>query len=277
MNDRRNGRKGDFVGGEYLSAFEQHFPEIVKGETEGSRWSDLGIRFAGDLHARREELKAEWPGRFVRFADRPMSGVANAWALSKLSSDPRTVSARASYKGLLNIKPPFDLVLYASLIWELQPKTILEFGAAQGGSALWFSDQLEALVGDGEVHSFELLTECIHPSAVHPRLHFHRADLRDLSTLDPGLLKRLPHPWLVVDDAHTNLAKLVPFVLGFMQEGDYYVIEDVYANLNLCHVADLIAVTDAFKLRVDSKYADAFGVNLTASINTWLRVMGSGG
>jgi len=275
MMSGRNGRKGDFVGGEYLAALEEHYPEIIKGETEGSRWSDLGIRFAGDLHARRDELKAEWPGRFVRLADRPVSGIASAWALSKLSSDPRTVSARASYKGLLNIKPPFDLVLYSNLIWELQPKTILEFGAAQGGSALWFSDQLDSLVGEGEVHSFELLTHCIHPRAAHPRLSFHHADLRDLSTLDRDLLAKLPHPWLVVDDAHTNLAKLVPYILGFMQEGDYYVIEDVYLHLNLGHMADLIAVADAFKLGVDSKYTDAFGTNLTASVNTWLRVMGS--
>jgi hypothetical protein len=107
------------------------------------------------------------------------------------------------------------------------------------------------------------------------RIHgtFHHADLRDVASLDRALLAALPHPWLVVDDAHTNLPELVPFIVGLLQEGDYYVLEDIYSQIDLEHIAMMIAMTDAFNLRVDSKYADGFGLNLTASANTWLRVM----
>jgi cephalosporin hydroxylase len=276
MDDTRDAPAGDFVGGDYLTALETHYPDIARGDTDGSRWSDLGIRFAGDLHARQHELTAAWPERFVRLEHRPVASVADAWTLSKLSSDLRTLSARASYKGLLHIKPPFDLVLYANLIWELQPRTILEFGAGQGGSSLWFADQLEAQVGAGAVHSFELLTHGIHPRAAHPRLTFHHADLRNVASLDRALLSALPHPWLVVDDAHTNLPALVPFVLGFMQPGDYYVLEDVYAQLGIEHLALMVALANAYQLRVDSKYADGFGLNVTASANSWFRVMEPG-
>jgi cephalosporin hydroxylase len=274
MDSKGDTSDGVFFGGEYLSAVKQHYPEIVRGDKDGFRWSDLGLRFARDLYARQEELNSDLPNRFVHVAERPVNCAANAWRLSTLSTDPRTVSARASYKGLLNMKPPFDLALYSNLIWELKPKTILEFGAAQGGSALWFADQLDALVGQGEVHSFELLIRCIHPRASHPRLKFHQADLRDLATLDRLLLSSLPHPWLVVDDAHTNLERLIPFILQFMREGDYYVIEDVYLGANVKHLALLIAVAEVHNLQVDSKFADAFGVNVTASANSWLRVMG---
>lgn len=76
---------------------------------------------------------------------------------------PQKIGALAlTYKGLINIKTPFDLALYARLIWELQPKTILELGSFQGGSALWFADHMSVLCEvPGEVHSFELHTRCI--------------------------------------------------------------------------------------------------------------------
>jgi len=49
--------------------------------------------------------------------------------------------------------------------------------------------------------------------------------------LDRILFQRLPHPWLVVDDAHANLNNLIPFIAGFMHPRDFYPIEDSFANL----------------------------------------------
>lgn len=151
----------------------------------------------------------------------------------------------------------------------------------QGGSALWFSDQLDALCGHGEVHSFELCYKCISRRAAHPRLHFHQADLRDLATLDKTLFARLPHPWLVIDDAHENLLNLVPFVAGFMASGDYYVVEDIFLHhperiggagkvFKADMILNLVSSFHELGFLVDTKYTDAFGQNVTTSPNGWL-------
>jgi cephalosporin hydroxylase len=266
--------KGSFLGRDYFAALREHYPHLARPEALARTNADLHVRILArwteDLH----RLGSDAPNRFQKLSDRSFSMNRNVWRNTGLERADyfHYVAAAQTYKGLLNLKPPGDLVLYSSLIWELQPKTIIEFGSFQGGSSLWFADQLEAVCGTGEVHSYELLDKCIHPLAVHPRLTFHRADLRDLSTLDRHLWERLPHPWIVVDDAHENLQQLLPFVVSFMHRGDYYVLEDIFADYATpATIAKAAAAFDALGLTIDSKYTDAFGYNVTASPNSWLR------
>ena len=248
-----------FAIADYFASFRQHYPQTPFPVRSMRGWAD-DTRVGVD----------DGPDRFVPLEARPVTIQRNAWAASK-PGDLRWLGACRSYKGLVNLKSPFDLVLYASLIWELQPRTILEFGSMQGGSALWFADQLDALCGAGEIHSYELYDKCVHERARHPRLTFHHADLRDLSSLDTALLDRLPHPWLVVDDAHANLDELARLVGGKMHRGDYYVWEDLLLNLWTTHEAQgkAIEITKACGLLVDVKYTDAYGVNVTSSPNAW--------
>jgi cephalosporin hydroxylase len=197
------------------------------------------------------------PDRFQTLAQREFAMVRNAWSVA---ADPspaglQRIAASSTYKGLAHLKPPQDLVLYSNLIWELQPATIIEFGAFQGGSALWFADQLAALGGTGKVHSFELLEKCIHPTAQHARLH----------------LRSLPHPWLVVDDAHENLYELVPYVAGLLHTGDYYIVEDVLLKPTAQMIREWVTLCEAHSLVVDTKYTDAFGYNVTCAPNAWFK------
>lgn len=250
-----------FAIAEYFAGFDEHYPNERYPVRTMREW------------ATKERLGDDsGPERFVALDQRPMIVRQNAWVASR-PGDLRWLGACRSYKGLVNLKSPFDLVLYASLIWELQPRTIIEFGSMQGGSALWFADQLDAQCGAGEVHSFERYDRCVHPRARHPRLTFHHADLRDISTLDGALFDRLPHPWLVVDDAHANVEAVVRFVGGKLEHGDYYVWEDLLLNLWTTHdaVGKAIAMASACGLMVDVKYTDAFGVNVTSSPNAWLK------
>ena len=254
-----------FAVDEYFAAFREHYPDQMAQ-------SGYPVRALREW-ARDEHLADDTTSdRFVALERRTFAMRMNAWAASR-PGDLRWLGACRSYKGLVNLKSPFDLVLYASLIWELQPKTILELGSLQGGSALWFADQLDAMCGGGEVHSYELYDKCIHPRAVHPRLTFHHADLRDLATLDGALLDRLPHPWLVVDDAHTNMGEVARYLAAKMHPGDYYVWEDMLLNLWTTHeaIGKAIAIARACDLVVDTKYTDAFGVNVTASPNAWFK------
>ena len=272
MSGQRKGsgkksRSRVFAGGEYLKQLKKNYPTLLK-----SGINRFG--FVQDWIDQKNRLdKYDHTTRFVPFDRRSFEAKHHAWDIST-GGDLRWAAARLTYKGLIILKPPFDLVLYSNLIWELQPRTILEFGALQGGSSLWFADQLANLCQDGEVHSFELLIKCIHSRArTHPKLHFHEVDLFELRTLDRALFEKLPHPWLVVDDAHANLKAVVEFVAQFMQRGDYYVWEDVFLpdSRNQELISEMAALAKKFNLLVDVKYADAFGANVTCSPNSWLR------
>ncbi|WP_407169143.1 CmcI family methyltransferase [Bradyrhizobium sp. ORS 111] len=176
-----------------------------------------------------------------------------------------------TYKGLITIKTPFDLALYTRLIWELQPKTILELGSYQGGSGLWFADHMSMLCENpGEVHSFDLHTKCIHEDAKHPLLTFHQIDLSDVATFDEKLLTGLPHPWLVTDDAHVQVFSIFSYLNRFLASGDYYVIEDDPIRADK-EIIDGLQLVEQLGFLVDTYYTDAFGDNLTCAPNAWLR------
>jgi cephalosporin hydroxylase len=270
----------EFYGAEYFNSLRYHYPELLSGD-ETSMVKNLHVGGITEWVESLGIMGVDAPDRFQEITNKPWASERSAQEVSGGGHSLRYVSADRSYKGLINLKTAIDLVLYSNLIWELQPRTILEFGSFQGGSALWFSDQLDALCGSGEVHSFELYDKCINRRASHARLHFHQADLRDVEALDRTLFAGLPHPWLVVDDAHENLLELVPFIAGFMNSGDYYVVEDVflyhpgrepYAGVGFDPNMILGLVSSFHKLGflVDAKYTDAFGQNVTTAPNGWL-------
>ncbi|MEY9104525.1 cephalosporin hydroxylase [Bradyrhizobium yuanmingense] len=218
------------------------------------------------------------------YSDRFAKPSARGWASSfyqldfpmkaSASSPKRSATLGAlalTYKGIINIKTPFDLALYTRLIWELQPRTILELGSFQGGSGLWFADHMSLLCeSPGEVHSFDLHIKCIHENAKHPLLTFHQVDLSDVKNLDKGFLTRLPHPWLVIDDAHVQVFSIFSYLRDLLVSGDYYIIEDVTVDANK-EAIDGLQLAEKSGFLVDTYYTDAFGINLTCAPNAWLR------
>lgn len=249
---------------DYARAFREHYPLVLE---EYQPRGLVGVVKTGVSHLFEDTpqaFDAANDQRFVKLGLRRFGASGNA--LAEANRVP--LGPACAYRGLMCLKPAYDLVAYCSLIWELQPKTIIEFGALQGGSALWFADQLEILCGHGEVHSFEKYVHCISPAATHPRLSFHRADFDDLSTLDESLFQRFEHPWLVVDDAHSNVEQLFLWMDSRLIPGDYYVIEDY---LNMPSVEQIQFLLDRDDYAVDTLYADASGYNHTCAPNAWLR------
>jgi cephalosporin hydroxylase len=249
-------RSGNFR--EFVAAVEEHYPD----------WAATAeIDFVRKI----VELEASGqPGRFVKSA-------ARTWYSAMPPGYPwvgeatREKAHALTYKGFINAKTPFDLALYTRLLWELQPRTVLEFGSFHGGSGMWFADHLGILCREpGEVHSFDIHPRAVSTGAVHPRLHFHFADITNLSSLDTSLLERLPHPWLVIEDAHVNIANFVLFLHKFMDAGDYVVIEDVPA-LATAEVVQGFKVFDEAGFLIDTYYTDAYGRNVTCAPNAWLR------
>ncbi|MCA1363377.1 hypothetical protein I6F14_23445 [Bradyrhizobium sp. IC3069] len=242
----------------FWEAAHKYYPDQM---TTGGRLDQLsGIKSVVD---------ADHSGRFAKPS-------ARGW---RASMDPRTFNKRSTaigtlaltYKGLITIKTPYDLALYTRLIWELQPRTILELGSFQGGSALWFADHMSMLCDTpGEVHSFDLHTKCVHDDAKHPLVTFHQIDLTNVATFDEDLLTRLPHPWLVTDDAHVQIFSVFSHLNRFMLSGDYYVIEDDPIRADK-EIIDGLQLVEQSGFLVDTYYTDAFGDNLTCAPNAWLR------
>lgn len=101
------------------------------------------------------------------------------------------------------------------LIWELRPRTVIELGAAAGGSALWLADVMTAFGIGATIKSVDLSISRI--TVRHPAIEFVRADL----SLIPGsglplALPSLPHPWLIIGDAHVNLAGVLEYLDQFV-------------------------------------------------------------
>lgn len=243
-------------------AFSETAHKNYPGQTRPGGNLDWAIALSDVVHADHSD----------RFAKPSLRGWMSSLDPRMFPNRSTKVGALAlTYKGLINVKTPFDLALYTRLIWELQPRTILELGSLQGGSGLWFADHMSVLCeNQGEVHSFDLHTKCIHENAKHPLLTFHQIDLSDVAGFDKNLLKRLPHPWLVIDDAHVQVFSVFSYLNDFLVSGDYYVIEDnpLWANKE---IVDGLQLIEQSGFLIDTYYTDAFGRNLTCAPNAWLR------
>jgi cephalosporin hydroxylase len=172
------------------------------------------------------------------------------------------------WRGALNMKDPFSLATYPLLISELRPATVIEIGAYAGGSACWMADMLTALGIDGRVYSFDINVKRIEVQ--HPGVEFKWADANDLTSFDAAWLAQLPHPWLVIEDAHQNVSSVLRFFDQMMQPGDYFIVED---TLDYGKYRQMKGFLDGQpeNYSIDTLYTDLFGYNVTWHPNSYLK------
>ncbi|MEA3004119.1 MAG: hypothetical protein QOH81_2907 [Sphingomonadales bacterium] len=185
------------------------------------------------------------------------------------------------YRGVPTLKNPFDLALYARLLADLRPSTIIEIGSHAGGSALWFADTAAAIGLDTHVHSLDLAEVA---GAGDPRVTFHRGDAHRLEeSFGETFLASLPRPWLVVEDADHRFETTLS-VLGFfdphLAAGDYLVVEDgILTDMGVApdYEGGPLRAIHAFlaaapgRYEIDRNYCDHFGRNVTWNVDGWLR------
>lgn len=142
------------------------------------------------------------------------------------------------WKGYPVYKHPVDLWLYAELLTEIRPRTIIETGTAQGGSALYFADLLQML----GVRDYRVITVDIVPLnprwPAHDRIfyvpQFNSADWpprggRYAGGLEVQVPPRLEAPVLVVldsDHAQAHVACELDVYAPLVTPGSYLVVED---------------------------------------------------
>ena len=225
-----------------------------------------GERLRRGLALLRSHLTARGRGRFVPYRERlPAIPEAAPWpsdidratlAMSQGTDD------CLQWRGRPLFKTAFDMSLYPMLIWERKPRTIVEIGSGSGASALWLADLLAAFGIDGRVQSLDIQP----PEVEHPRVTFTVGDCRQIeSAFPPDRVADWPHPWLVIEDAHVNVAGVLDHFHARLQPNDYLIVED-----SLQKRREIGAFMDKYPgaYDVDTRYTDFFGRNATCAVDS---------
>lgn len=185
------------------------------------------------------------------------------------------------YRGIPMIKNPFDFQLYPLLVWNVKPRTIIEIGSKNGGSALWLADMLENFGIDGRVYSVDIVRVV---NVTHSRITFLEGDGRELQqTFTPEFLASLPRPLLVIEDAdhsYQTSKHVLEFFHPVLNKDEYIVIEDgiisdlsndATFNSGPHRALKEFLAAHPQEYHIDEEYCDYFGYNLTWNTNGYLK------
>lgn len=135
------------------------------------------------------------------------------------------------YKGLTLAKMPEDLRVYQHIIEDCQPDVIVELGAFEGGSAVWFADQLQILVPrpwrDAEPSVISLDIRQI--KVLDHRVKFINGDVKSEHVAD-RIAKLVTGKRVMIseDSQHSYASTIAALRLyaGLVSRGCWFVVED---------------------------------------------------
>ncbi len=239
--------------------------DSVRHDALRSPGHDQGLQW--DLHRLRLFLDRWRQGRFVDYSQREQSGAhyhprfGTEFGVDVLLTCQGAPSLMR-WRGTPLMKNVFDFAMYPALLTELGPRTVFEIGSGLGASAAWFADNLAFSGIESRIHSVDRVKATIE----HPRVSFYQGDCSNPEGLfDPELLCLEPHPWLVVEDAHHNVAAVLEHMHKYLSAGDYLVVEDSDVKREALR-AFLGAHLGAYL--VDTRFTDNFGRNATCAADS---------
>src|ERR1700722_11585245 len=243
-----------------LISFDPTRPWEDSVRDNASRSPEQDQSLPWDLQRLRLFLDRWQQGRFVDYARRERSGAhyhprfGTEFGIDVLLTCQGAPSLMR-WRGTPLMKNVFDFAMYPALIAELRPRTVFEVGSGLGASALWFADNLAFCGVESRVHSVDLVKAALQ----HPAVTFHQGDCTDPQQLfDPDLLRSEPHPWLVVEDAHHNVAGVLEQFPPFLLPGDYLVVED--SDVKRQAIREFVVSQPGHYL-VDTRFTHFFGRN----------------
>lgn len=214
--------------------------------------------------------------RFVPFETRTqrVDNLTKAiWSTVAAAKRGENGKAGVSWRGVPLRKDPWDMSLYPMIIWELKPRTIIELGTASGASALWMADIISAFHLDTRIISADIDTT--QRKAQDSRVEFVQFDMFKIDHEPfPVDLSDLPHPWMVIEDSHANIAPLLEHFDRYTTRGDYLIVEDTL-NPKLHAQLEKFMEKHGNRYRVDTHYVDNFGYNNTWNWNGFLTCVGN--
>ena len=215
--------------------------------------------------------------RFVNIKNRNFVTSIYQFSAAFLSTYTQTIKDskwnKHKWKGLTLMKDPMTLSIYMMMIQDIKPKTILEFGTYDGGSALWMEDIMKSLSLDYKIHTFD-----INPDRVKlpedSKIKYHELDNKNINEfIDQRreLFENMESPILMIEDSHVNVDEVVRSIDPFLKSGDYLVIEDTldrnkYQNTILSENG-----IRSMSYEVDTYYCDFWGINNSWNINSIFR------
>ena len=163
------------------------------------------------------------------------------------------------WRGVPCFKSSYDVSIYAMLIDELRPGTIIELGSGTGASALFFADLCTLAGLTTQVISIDKAVGEISD----PRITFIQSDCSSWLEAAAKSKTDLQRPCLLIEDFHGDLAGFFEHIDAILNVGDYLVIEDSFPKQQ--KISEVIANRPYL---IDTKYTDFFGVNCTSAINS---------
>ena len=191
--------------------------------------------------------------RYILYNDRPITSHVHVDNLLMSQG----VKDCMTWRGIALGKSVYDFALIPMMIWEIQPASIIEIGSGEGASAIWMADLCKSYNLPTRIYSIDIEP----PSIKYLDVTFLKGDSREISNFDTEML---PHPWIILEDAHIEVNKVMEYFEEHMHSGDYMIIEDTRGKKGS-------ALEIPNSLHVDSYYCDYFGRNATSAMNTILR------
>ena len=190
--------------------------------------------------------------RYIPYNDRPISSHVHVDNLLMSQG----VKDCMTWRGIALGKSIYDFALIPMMIWEIQPASIIEIGSGEGASAIWMADLCKSYNLPTRVYSIDIEP----PSIKYLDVTFLKGDSREISNFDTEML---PHPWIILEDAHIEVNRVMEYFEKHMHVGDYMIIEDTRGKKGS-------ALEIPNTLHVDAHYCDYFGRNATSAMNTIL-------
>lgn len=137
----------------------------------------------------------------------------------------RNIHFKMKYCGLDMQKIPTDLWIYSEIINEVKPDTIIEIGAAGGGTALWLCHQLD-LLGKGQLISLDINHGGF--KAEHDRIIQITGPSQDKEIVKKTKELREGKVLVIQDGSHKKCDIKEDFknYSSLVQVGSYFIIED---------------------------------------------------
>ena len=212
--------------------------------------------------------------RFVNIKSRQFATVIYQLSAAFLATYTQTIKEskwnKNKWKGLTLMKDPMTLSIYMMMIQDLKPKTILEFGTYDGGSALWMEDTIKSLSFDCNIHTFDINQERVNIPQ-NSKIKFHKLNNHNIDRFvdeNKTLFENLERPILMIEDSHENVNGLIRALNPFLKSGDYLIIED---TLDQRKYNETILSENGIRnmnYEVDTFYCDFWGVNNSWNVNS---------
>ena len=139
------------------------------------------------------------------------------------------------HRGCMVMKSADDLAIVKELFAIVRPATVIELGTYTGGTALWMADTLQLEGVSCSIYSVDIDTSLVEERVKELKpdnVKFLQGDSNEIAeTFSNDLLKTMPHPWVVIEDAHVNVIGVLEHFAAHMITGDYIIMEDTNPNM----------------------------------------------